>query len=135
MTQKIPETSPDYDRTRIIERPDGFHWQAKDTGREYGPFATLVEAVADMQAAEDTGYEPGESLAEAESEIGIADWIDAETGTPAEESVPRVEDHCPGRDVDGRRQPSPARRASREAGRRGGCARVLRAWLVRASSR
>jgi hypothetical protein len=93
MTQKIPETSPDYDRTRIIERPNGFHWQAKDTGREYGPFATLVEAVADMQAAEDTGYEPGESLAEAESEIGIADWIDAETGTPAEESVPRVEDH------------------------------------------
>jgi hypothetical protein len=93
MTQKIPETSPDFDRTRIIERPDGFYWQAQDTGREYGPFATLVEAAADMQAAEDTGYEPGESLAEAEAEIGIAEWIDAETGTPAEESVPRIEEH------------------------------------------
>jgi hypothetical protein len=93
MTQKIPETSSDYDRTRIIERPDGFYWQAKDSGREYGPFPTLVEAEADMQAAEETGYEPGESLAEAEAEIGIADWIDAETGTPAEESVPRIEDH------------------------------------------
>jgi hypothetical protein len=93
MTQKIPETPPEYDRTRIIERPDGFRWQAKDTGREYGPFATLMEAVADMQAAEETAYEPGESLEEAESEIGIADWIDTETGAPAEESVPRIEDH------------------------------------------
>ncbi|HSD53507.1 MAG TPA: hypothetical protein VLC47_05050 [Burkholderiales bacterium] len=93
MTKKIPETPPDYDRTRIIERPDGFYWQAKETGREYGPLATLMEAVADMQAAEETGYEPGESVEEAESEIGIADWIDAETGAPAEESVPRIEEH------------------------------------------
>jgi hypothetical protein len=45
-----------------------------------------------MQAAEETSYEPGESLAEAEAEIGIADWIDADTGTPAEESVPHIED-------------------------------------------
>jgi hypothetical protein len=93
MTQKIPETIPDYDRTRIIERPDGFHWQRKEDGKEYGPFATLVEAVVDMQAAEETGYEPGESLEEAESEIGIAEWIDVDTGAPAEESVPRIEDH------------------------------------------
>jgi hypothetical protein len=93
MTQKIPQTPPEYDRTRIIERPDGFYWQAKDTGREYGPFPNLLEAVADMQAAGETGYEPGETLEEAESEIGIADWIDAETGAPAEESVPRIEDH------------------------------------------
>jgi hypothetical protein len=93
MTQKIPETSPEFDRTRIIERPDGFYWQSKEDDREYGPFASLVEAVADMQAAEETGYEPGESLAEAEAEIGIADWVDADTGVPAEESVPRIEDH------------------------------------------
>jgi hypothetical protein len=93
MTQRIPETPPDYDRTRIIERPDGFHWQSKEDGREYGPFPTLFDAVADMQAAAETGYEPGESLEEAESEIGMADWIDAETGAPAEESVPRIEDH------------------------------------------
>ena len=39
MTQPIPETTPDSDRTRVIERPDGFYWQAKDNGREYGPFA------------------------------------------------------------------------------------------------
>lgn len=93
MTQKIPETLPDYDRTLVIERPDGFYWQSKEDGREYGPFASLVEAVADMQAAEETSYEPGESLQEAEAEIGIADWIDTDTGVPAEESVPRIEDH------------------------------------------
>ena len=28
MTKAIPETAPDYDRTRIVERPDGYYWQA-----------------------------------------------------------------------------------------------------------
>ena len=46
-----------------------------------------------MRASEDTGYEPGASVEEAEAEIGIADWIDEETGAPAEGSVPRIEDH------------------------------------------
>jgi hypothetical protein len=91
MTQVIPETPPDYDRTRIVERPDGFYWQDKDGGREYGPFATLLEAVQDMEAGE--GPEPGETLEEAEGEIGMSDFIDAETGLPAEDGVPRLEDH------------------------------------------
>jgi hypothetical protein len=93
MTQLIPETSPDYDRTRIIERPDGYYWQAKDGGREAGPFATLLEAVQDMQADEEGTPEPGETLQEAESEIGIADHVDPETGELAEEQRPRLEDH------------------------------------------
>jgi len=92
MTQVIPETPPDYDRTRIIERPDGVYWQSKDGGREYGPFATLLEAVQDMEAGESTS-EPGETLEEAESEIGISDYIDPDTGVPAEDGVPRIEDH------------------------------------------
>ena len=49
--------------------------------------------VAELQAAEGGDYEPGETLEEAESEIGVADWIDPDTGEPAEESVPRIEDH------------------------------------------
>jgi len=92
MTQAIPETAPDYDRTRIVERPDGVYWQAKDGEREYGPFATLLEAVQDMEAS-DAGLEPGETLEEAEGEIGISDYIDSETGLPAEDGVPRLEDH------------------------------------------
>jgi len=92
MTQVIPETAPDYDRARILERPDGFYWQQKDGEREYGPFATLLEAVQDMQAS-DASLEPGETLEEAEGEIGISDFIDSETGLPAEDGVPRLEDH------------------------------------------
>jgi len=92
MSQPIPVTPPDYDRTRITERPNGFFWQAKDGGREYGPFATLLEAVLDMQAGDNGAPEPGETLQEAEAEIGIADWVDPETGVPAEEERPRIRD-------------------------------------------
>jgi len=92
MTIAIPETPPDYDKTRIIERPDGFYWQHRASGEEFGPFATLIDAVADMESGSAI-LEAGESLEEAESEIGIADWIDPETGQPAEESVPHLEDH------------------------------------------
>jgi hypothetical protein len=88
----IPQTSPDYDHTRVIERPDGFCWQDKLTGELYGPFATLLEAVQDMQEQDGSNYEEGESLEEAESEIGIADWIDSETGQPAEDSPPHRSD-------------------------------------------
>lgn len=94
MPRIIPETPPDYDKTRIVERPDGFYWQSMDGGRESGPFPTLLAAVQDMEFAGDgADIEPDESIAEVESEIGIADWVDPDTGEPAEEGVPRVEDH------------------------------------------
>ena len=93
MTRSIPQTPPEYDRTRIVERTDGFYWQAKDGGREAGPFATLLEAVQDMQADVEGTPEPGETLQEAESEIGISDHVDPETGEPAEEQRPRTEEH------------------------------------------
>lgn len=92
MTQVIPQTPPDYDTTRVIERPDGFYWQDRQEAREHGPFATLLEAVEDMEAAENGAPEPGETLEEAEAEIGIAGWIDPETGAPAEEERPHIED-------------------------------------------
>jgi len=93
MPKVIPETPPDYDRTRILERPDGYYWQEKDGGREYGPFASLLEAVQDMEAGGEDAQEPGETLQEAEAEIGISDHVDPETGDPAEEERPRLEDH------------------------------------------
>ncbi len=93
MIQVIPETPPEYDSTRIIERPDGFYWQATSGGRDFGPFPTLLAAVMDMQYHDDGEIEPGETLEEAEADIGIADWIDSETGEPAEEGVPRVRDN------------------------------------------
>ena len=89
---RLTATTASYDRTRIIERPDGFYWQTMEGGEEFGPFATLAEAVTEMVDA-DANIEVGESLQEAESEIGIADWIDPETGQPAEGSVPHIEEH------------------------------------------
>ena len=79
--------------SRILSRPDGYYWLAKDGQREVGPFATFEEAQRSLHADEHSDVEPEETLAEAEGEIGIADWIDPETGEPAEEARPRLEDH------------------------------------------
>lgn len=84
---------PDENRVNFIERPDGVYWRARDGGKEFGPFASIAEAEADALTFEVTDFEPGESVEEAEAEIGIADWLDPDTGAPAEESVPRLEDH------------------------------------------
>ena len=91
--KKAAEAPPEENRVRFIERPNGVYWQAEAGGPERGPFATIDAAAANAEGREDTGYEPGESVSEAESEIGIAEWIDPDTGAPAEESVPRIEDH------------------------------------------
>jgi hypothetical protein len=81
------------DRGRVIERPDGFYWQDNLDGKVYGPFRTLLDALQDMQNEDAEGeFEEGESLEEAESEIGITGWIDPDTGMPAEETAPRFAD-------------------------------------------
>lgn len=90
--ESIPQTSPDYDHTRVIERPDGFYWQDKRSDTLYGPFPTLLGAVQDMQDHDGDGYEEGETLEEAESEIGMAGWIDQETGRPAEDTPTHLAD-------------------------------------------
>jgi hypothetical protein len=89
---EIAELPPDDDLNQIVERTDGFYWQRQDNSRLFGPFATLAEAIEDMDA-DDANLEAGEPLEQAESEIGMADWIDPETGQPAEDSVPHLEDH------------------------------------------
>ena len=92
MRQIIPETSPDYDTARIIERPDGFYWQRKKSGEEYGPFPTLLAATEDMQFADADVLEPGETIEEAEAELGIEDWIDPDSGELSEEVRPHIDD-------------------------------------------
>ena len=93
MSQIIPETTTALDQTRIIERPDGFYWTDPSTGEAFGPFATLVEAAQDMEYNADTDYEPAESLEEAEEELGIAGWVDPDTGELAEDTFTHIEDH------------------------------------------
>ena len=77
---------------RVIERPDGFYWEAKK-GEPHGPFETLAEADMLSDGADDEEAEVPEALQEAESELGINEWIDPDTGGPAEDNVPRIEDH------------------------------------------
>ena len=84
--------APDEVRGRMLERPDGFYWQSLKGGEEYGPFTTRVEAEADMQSGGASALDP-EALQEAESELGISEWIDPDSGLPAEDSVPHIEDH------------------------------------------
>lgn len=81
------------DRGRVVERPDGFYWQDNTDGKVYGPFRSLLDAMQDMQNEDVEGeFEEGESLEEAESEIGITGWIDPDTGMPAEETATRFAD-------------------------------------------
>ncbi len=83
-TTPVPPT--DSGQTRVIERPDGFYWLDIESGEEYGPFATLLDATQDMEYNADSDFEPGETLEEAEDELGISDWIDPDTGAPGEET-------------------------------------------------
>lgn len=77
----------------IVLRPDGYHWVALDGRQEFGPFETRDQAMSDRDASDEERLSPGESLQEAEDEIGIAAWIDPETGEPAEGlSHPRLEE-------------------------------------------
>jgi hypothetical protein len=78
----------------ILKRPDGYYWESKP-GELRGPFDTRQEAEIDRIAGgqPEGEFEAGETLQEAESEIGMSEWIDPDTGGPAEDSVPRIEDH------------------------------------------
>ena len=81
----LDETPP------VVERPDGFYWQAPGL-TEVGPFETYELACASRDALGDEVMGRSDML-QAERDIGINDWIDAETGAPAEgQSPPRFED-------------------------------------------
>jgi hypothetical protein len=96
MARKRPAASgEDAEVGPLIKRPDGYYWEAKPAGELRGPFVTREEAEADRLAGGAAGgeFESGETLQEAESEIGMSEWIDPDTGGPAEDNIPRIEDH------------------------------------------
>jgi len=80
------------DDTIVVERPDGWYWCAPDGSVEFGPFESGAAARADRDRYNEEAPSEGETLREAEAEIGIADWIDAETGSPAEGQSPHLEE-------------------------------------------
>lgn len=83
---------PQFEDVRLLERPDGYYWQSPD-GRERGPFATRAQAELDLELYDEDTLEVGETLEEAEAEIGISGWVDPDTGEMAEEEVSRLEEH------------------------------------------
>jgi len=91
---QAPDPSSLTDDQHVVSRPDGYHWVALDGRQEFGPFESVEDALADMHLASDDESDStfSESLHEAERDIGIADWIDPETGEPAEgQSPPHLE--------------------------------------------
>ena len=91
MKTATPEATGKEGRTRIIERPDGVYWRDEDD-IEYGPFASLADAMADRESAMAAEAEDLEK-AEADGEFDVTDWVDPDTGELAEASVPHIEDH------------------------------------------
>ncbi|WP_245213704.1 hypothetical protein [Rhodoferax sp. AJA081-3] len=69
---------------QLMHHPNGYYWITPDGKQEFGPFDSVELALADMQSASEESAEPGETLREAEDEIGVADWIDPDTGALAE---------------------------------------------------
>lgn len=72
----------------LNERPNGWYWSAPDGHQEFGPFETRELARADRDRFDEQGVDRTETVQEAEREVGMADWIDAETGEPAEGQSP-----------------------------------------------
>ncbi|HQR23067.1 MAG TPA: hypothetical protein PLE54_10660 [Burkholderiaceae bacterium] len=91
----VPEVAPptDDESSRVVARPDGYYWVADDGRQEFGPFASATLALAALREGIESALEEGQSVAEAEAEIGIAEWVDPDTGQPAEEVITRLEDH------------------------------------------
>ena len=91
--EEIPLDITPPDAGSIVQHPDGWYWLADSGRQQFGPYATAEEALAEMAAAGEEALEPCETLEEAERELGIADWMDPETGEPAEGMHTRLEDH------------------------------------------
>jgi hypothetical protein len=87
---RVIEEGPDADLGPgpIHERPDGYYWCTADGHREFGPFTSYELARMDRDSFDERAPQPGESLDEAEDELGIGKWIDPETGAPAEGASP-----------------------------------------------
>lgn len=80
------------DTGSLVKHPDGWYWLNTDVHQQFGPYATADEALAALHAADEDELEPGETLEEAERELGISDWLDPDTGEPAEGTHTHIED-------------------------------------------
>lgn len=77
----------------IVRHPDGYYWLGGNGRFQVGPFATAEEALADLPGDDEASVAPDETLPEAEAALGLADWLDPETGLLAEDTHTRIEEH------------------------------------------
>ena len=77
----------------LVRHPDGYYWLGAEGRMQVGPYASAEDALADLNSAAEDGFEPDELLPEAESALGLADWVDPETGTLAEDTRTHIEEH------------------------------------------
>jgi hypothetical protein len=90
---RVIAESASADDAAIVERPDGYYWLGPDGDAEFGPFENRLAARTDRDRFSEEAPDEGETVQEAEREIGVNDWIDAETGAPAEgQSPPHLEE-------------------------------------------
>jgi hypothetical protein len=94
---RVIEPAPDLPAEKpgdvYVEHPDGWYWIAPDGRQQFGPFETCSLARADRDRASEEAVDERQALREAEREVGMADWLDAETGEPAEgQSPPHLEE-------------------------------------------
>ncbi|MDH4061411.1 MAG: hypothetical protein OEU94_11425, partial [Aquincola sp.] len=66
----IPEARP-MPEGAVFERPDGYYWLAPDGEQEFGPFESALAARADRDRFSEEAPAEGETVQEAEREIGI----------------------------------------------------------------
>jgi hypothetical protein len=89
----VPGVAAEFEDFKVVERDGAFWVLPRFASAQRGPYASLIEAIEDQSVVNDDEIEPGETLAEAEAEMGVADWIDPDTSELAEDSVPHIEEH------------------------------------------
>lgn len=91
--EPVTDLAPPDDSRVLVHHPDGYYWLAHDGRVQVGPYASAEEALADLHAADDGDVAPEGTLSEAEAALGLADWVDPDTGQLAEDMHTRIEDH------------------------------------------
>lgn len=81
----IPEV-PQESGSALVEHPDGWYWLPPGGRQQVGPFTTRDEALANRDLDDEFAPATGETLQEAEAELGLDPWVDPETGELDERS-------------------------------------------------
>lgn len=85
-------TDADERMARVVQHPDGWYWLADGSHQQFGPFDSVEAVLADMDTPDDAP-DVDQTLAEAEQALGLADWVDPDTGLLAEDTPTHLEDH------------------------------------------